>query len=250
MSEKLPYQTLLEGDLPLWVMRFVKAIGRAINRYSMIRDGDTVLLSASGGKDSLALALALSLRKKWLPIDYELKAVMINWKEYPIPEEYREKLAVFFTDLGYTFHIFDEEQYPSSFGGEFNCYLCSRNRRRILFDWANKEGIVKIAMGHHLDDLVETSLMNLCFRGAFETMKPVQPFFNGKIQVIRPMIEIHERQIQRLSEKYDLPVIKPVCPHDQTNIRSQLKSIVKSLVRIDPLTREHIYKAHHFEESV
>ena len=250
MSEKLPYQTLLEGDLPLWVMRFVKATGRAINRYLMIRDGDTVLLSASGGKDSLALALALSLRKKWLPIDYELKAVMINWKEHPIPEEYREKLAVFFTDLGYTFHIFDEEQYPSSFGGEFNCYLCSRNRRRILFDWADKEGIVKIAMGHHLDDLVETSLMNLCFRGAFETMKPVQPFFNGKIQVIRPMIEIHERQIQRLSEKYDLPVIKPVCPHDQTNIRSQLKSIVKSLVRIDPLTREHIYKAHHFEESV
>lgn len=250
MSEKLPYQTLLEGDLPLWVMRFVKATGRAINRYSMIRGGDTVLLSASGGKDSLALALALSLRKKWLPIDYELKAVMINWKEHPIPEEYREKLVVFFTDLGYTFHIFDEEQYPSSFGGEFNCYLCSRNRRRILFDWADKEGIVKIAMGHHLDDLVETSLMNLCFRGAFETMKPVQPFFNGKIQVIRPMIEIHERQIQRLSEKYDLPVIKPMCPHDQTNIRSQLKPIVKSLVRIDPLTREHIYKAHHFEESV
>jgi tRNA 2-thiocytidine biosynthesis protein TtcA len=250
MSEKLPYQALLEGDLPLWVMRFVKATGRAINRYSMIRDGDTILLSASGGKDSLALALALSLRKKWLPIDYALKAVMINWKEHPIPEEYREKLAVFFTDLGYTFHIFDEEQYPSSFGGEFNCYLCSRNRRRILFDRADREGIVKIAMGHHLDDLVETSLMNLCFRGTFETMKPVQPFFNGKIQVIRPMIEIHERQIRRLSERYDLPVIKPVCPHDRTNIRSQLKPIVKSLVRIDPLTREHIYKAHHFEESV
>ncbi|HNZ95441.1 MAG TPA: adenine nucleotide alpha hydrolase, partial [Sphaerochaeta sp.] len=74
MSEKLPYQTLLEGDLPPWVMRLVKATGRAINRYSMIRDGDTILLGTSGGKDSLALALALSLRKKWLPIDYTLKA--------------------------------------------------------------------------------------------------------------------------------------------------------------------------------
>ncbi len=145
MSEKLPYQTLLEGDLPPWVMRLVKATGRAINRYSMIRDGDTILLGTSGGKDSLALALALSLRKKWLPIDYTLKAVMINWKEHPIPEEFREKLAVFFTELGYAFHIVDEEQRPPSFKGEFNCYLCSRNRRRILFDWAENEGIVKIA---------------------------------------------------------------------------------------------------------
>ncbi len=246
MSEKLPYQTLLEGDLPPWVMRLVKATGRAINRYSMIRDGDTILLGTSGGKDSLALALALSLRKKWLPIDYALQAVMINWKEHPIPEEFREKLAVFFTELGYAFHIVDEEQRPPSFKGEFNCYLCSRNRRRILFDWAENEGIVKIALGHHLDDLVETSLINLCFRGSFDTMKPVQPFFNGKIQVIRPMIEIHERQIQRLSEIYDLPVSKPVCPYDRTNIRSQLKPIVRSLVKIDPLTREHIYKAHHF----
>ena len=140
MSEKLPYQTLLEGDLPLWVMRFVKATGRAINRYSMIRDGDTVLLSASGGKDSLALALALSLRKKWLPIDYELKAVMINWKEHPIPEEYR-KAAVFFTHLGYAF-IADEEQYPSSFGG-INHIMPQPSTNPLR---PGGQGIVKIAM--------------------------------------------------------------------------------------------------------
>lgn len=246
MSDLMAYQTLLDGNLPPWVLRFVKATGKAINRYSMITEGDTILLSASGGKDSLALALALSLRKKWLPIDYFLKAVMINWLEHPIPDEFRPKLHAFFTDLGYEFHIVDEMQHCASFGDEFNCYLCSRNRRRILFDWAAKEGIKKIAMGHHLDDLVETSLMNLCFRASFDTMKPVQEFFGGEIEIIRPMIEVHERLPKRLAAVYDLPVIKPVCPYDQTNIRARLKPIIAELSNIDSLTREHIYKAHHF----
>jgi len=103
-----------------------------------------------------------------------------------------------------------------------------------------------VAMGHHLDDLVETSLMNLCFRATFSTMQPVQPFFKGKIHIIRPMIEIHEDVTQRLADAYDLPVVKPVCPYDQTNIRARLKPIIKDLGRLDKLTREHIYHAHQF----
>ena len=74
----LSYRTLIDGDIPPWVMRFIKHTGKAINTYSMIREHDTVLLSASGGKDSLALALALSIRRTWLPIKYELKALMIK----------------------------------------------------------------------------------------------------------------------------------------------------------------------------
>ncbi len=71
-------ESLVEGDIPTWIRRFVKQTGRGINRFKMINQGDTVLLGISGGKDSLALALALSLRLKWLPITYNLKAVMIN----------------------------------------------------------------------------------------------------------------------------------------------------------------------------
>lgn len=78
-------------------------------------------------------------------------------------------------------------------------------------------------------------------------MQPVQPFFDGKINVIRPMIEIHESVTRRLAEAYDLPVVKPVCPYDQTNIRSRIKPIVKELSHLDKLSREHIYKAHHYE---
>ena len=250
MSEKLHYQDLINGDIPPWVMRFIKGVGKAINRYRMIQKDDEVVIAASGGKDSLALALALSLRRKWLPVTYSLKAVMIDWIEHPIPAEYREKLRKYFNDLDIEFILFEEHQFPESFNGEFNCYLCARNRRRVLFQYADRENARLIAMGHHLDDLAETTMMNLCFRANFSTMLPVQEFFDGKMHIIRPLIETRESVTRRLAECYDIPVVKPVCPYDQTNVRARLKPIISELSHIDKLTREHIYNAHDFSASV
>ena len=96
-------------------------------------------------------------------------------------------------------------------------------------------------MGHHLDDFVETAIINQCFHSRLYPMKPVQEFFDGKIKVIRPMIEVHESVTRRLANEYNLPVIKPVCPYDQTNIRAKVKPIVRELVRLNSLSREHIY---------
>ena len=248
--DKLPYEDLIAGDIPPWVMRFIKGTGKAINRYNMIQGGDDVLIAASGGKDSLALALALSIRRRWLPVSYTIRALMINWIEHPIPEEYRDKLAKYFDALSIDFTIVDERQFPESFKGDFNCYLCARNRRRILFEKAEETGTKLIAMGHHLDDLAETTMMNLCFRARFSTMLPVQEFFDGKIHIIRPLIETRESVTRRLAECYDLPVVKPVCPYDQTNVRARLKPIIQELSHIDKLTREHIYASHDFSECV
>ena len=248
--DKLPYIDLINGDIPPWVMRFIKGTGKAINQYRMIQGGDDILIAASGGKDSLALALALSIRRKWLPVSYTLRALMINWIEHPIPEGYREKLKEYFDALEIDFTIIDEKQFPDSFNGDFNCYLCARNRRRVLFQKAEETGTKLIAMGHHLDDLVETTLMNLCFRADFATMLPVQEFFDGRMHIIRPLIETRENITRRLAECYDLPVVKPVCPYDQTNVRARLKPVIQELSHIDKLTREHIYAAHDFSHSV
>ncbi|MGD1822313.1 MAG: ATP-binding protein [Pleomorphochaeta sp.] len=250
MCEKISYKKLIKGDIPPWIRRYIKQTGRTINKFDMIKDKETILLSVSGGKDSLALALALSLRKKWLPINYNLKAIMINWIEHPISDDAKERLIQFFKDLEIDFEIFDEPQYPVSFKGEFNCYLCSRNRRRILFNYAKDNNMKIIALGHHLDDLVETTLINTCFRGNFSTMLPVQEFFSSTLFIIRPMIEVHENVLIRLVNNYDLPVVKPVCPYDKTNIRSKLKPIISSLCHIDKLTREHIFKAHNFSDKI
>ncbi len=243
---QIPYTELIKGNIPPRVMRFIKHTGKTINTHQMIMSGDRVLLSVSGGKDSLALAAALSLRLKWLPVEYYLEALMIDWNEHPIGKEAEKNLYKFFDAFSIPFTIFHEDQFSQGFNGEFNCYLCSRNRRRILFEYADKNGFSLIATGHHLDDLVETTLMNLSKRGTFSTMLPIQEFFKGKLHIIRPMIEIHEHAIQRITSEYSFPVMKPVCPYDQSNIRSQIKPIVKQLVALDRYAREHIYHAHEF----
>ena len=81
-------------------------------------------------------------------------------------------------------------------------------------------------------------------------MQPVQPFFGGKLTIVRPMIEVRESTIRTIARRAELPVIKPVCPFDQTNVRSRLKPIISELSHIDKLTREHIYHAHQFEGRV
>lgn len=247
-EEKLSYRDLINGNIPPWVMRFVKAAGKTVSTYSMIDEGEKILIGASGGKDSLSLALALSLRRKWLQNPYFLEAVMIDWEEHPIDPVFRDKISLYFDDLSIPLTILDEKQFPTSFQDDFNCYLCSRNRRRILFSWAQEHGIRRIALGHHLDDLVETTLMNLCFRSDFSTMKPKMDFFDGRVEIIRPLIETKENVTRRIASVYDIPVIKPVCPYDQTNVRARLKPIVSSLCHIDKLTREHIYNAHDFSD--
>ncbi|MBQ3317928.1 MAG: adenine nucleotide alpha hydrolase [Spirochaetales bacterium] len=243
-SNKLSYRNIIDGNMSPWVMRFIKDVGKGINDFDMIRDKEKILLAVSGGKDSLALALALSLRRKWLPITYTLDAVMINWIEHPIEVSSRERLQKYFSDLDINFRIIDEPQFPTTAPENYNCYICARNRRRILFEIANRQGYRQIAMGHHLDDLVETTIMNLFFRGDFATMNPIQEFFDGDLYVIRPMIEIHESTLKRLAQTYDLPVVKPVCPYDQTNIRSSIKPIVKEICHLDRFAREHVMNAH------
>jgi tRNA 2-thiocytidine biosynthesis protein TtcA len=245
MQQMISYRKLIRGDMPPWVHRFIKLTGKGINSYGMIAEGERILLGISGGKDSLALALALSLRRKWLPINYELEALHINWIEHPVARENIEQLRVFFDELDIKFTSVDAHMFHEQYEQDFNCYHCSRNRRRILFDHAAERNIRQIALGHHLDDLVETSLMNLFFRADFSTMLPVQEFFDHKLYVIRPMTLVREQTIIRLAQQYDLPVVKPVCPYDQTNIRSSIKPLVGQLSRMDKLVREHIYKAHH-----
>ena len=113
-SNKLSYRNIIDGNMSPWVMRFIKDVGKGINDFDMIRDKEKILLAVSGGKDSLALALALSLRRKWLPITYTLDAVMINWIEHPIEESSRERLQKYFSDLDINFRIIDEPQFPTT----------------------------------------------------------------------------------------------------------------------------------------
>jgi tRNA 2-thiocytidine biosynthesis protein TtcA len=237
-------EQLLTYGIPPWLKRFCKQAGKGINQFGMIGDKDRILLGISGGKDSMAMALALSLRKQWLPINYQLHAAIIEWKEYPFPDKTREAFEHFFDLLGIPTTILQARMFSHSFEGEFNCYLCSRNRKRILFDEADRQNISKVALGHHLDDIVETTLINMCLRGKLDTMQPYQEFFDGKLAIIRPLCEVRESTIENVISRVELPRFVVPCPLKDTNVRSKMKPIVGELSSLNRYAREHIFRAY------
>ncbi|MCF7928292.1 MAG: adenine nucleotide alpha hydrolase [Spirochaetales bacterium] len=234
---------IVEHGPPPWLHRFIKQTGRGINHHRMISADDTVLIGISGGKDSLSLALALSLRKRWLPIDYRLHALLIDWQEHPLPAADLVRLEEFFEIIKVPFEIRRTTMFPGSFRGDFNCYLCSRNRKRILFERARELNTGIIALGHHQDDIIETTLINMIYRGRFSTMMPVQNFFDGKVQIIRPMCEVPGTIPQRVGSRLELPVTQPDCPYRENNLRDRFRPILEELFRLDRHAREHLYQS-------
>ena len=221
---------------------FCRRVGRGINRFRMIEDGDRILIGVSGGKDSLSLAWALKKRMEWVPIKYQLFALLIEWKEYTFSSEAMNRVENFFDSLEIPLKKVKTTIYPPSFR-EFNCYLCARNRKRILFEEARDREIDKIALGHTMDDIVETTLLNLFFRGEFATMMPVQSFFRGKLKILRPMCEVEEKKVIQFARRFNLPVISNDCPNKDTNQRNIMKDIVRQLSRHNRQVRKNIYRS-------
>jgi tRNA 2-thiocytidine biosynthesis protein TtcA len=222
---------------------FIKKVGRGINRHRMIEPGEKILISVSGGKDSLALCLALQERKKWVPMDYELHGLFIDWREYPAGAENRKRLQEFMDSLNIPCRIVEAGIYPNTYDKPFNCYICSRNRKRILFQEAERLGLCKVAVGHHLDDIIETTLMNLFFKGEIATMLPVQDFFDGRIKIIRPMCEVEEKDVLRLQKFYPLPVFDIHCPRKLNSQRDFFKDLIRQVKRLNKHVKDNLYNA-------
>ncbi len=222
---------------------FAKKVGRGINRFNMIADGDHILIAVSGGKDSLALCAALVERKKWVPIRYDCTALHIEWREYPLEKAAGDRLAAFLDRLNIPLIRVQADMFPSNGQKSFNCYICSRKRKHIFFQEAEKRGISKIALGHHLDDIIETTLLNLFFRGEFSTMMPVQDFFQGLFQIIRPMCEVEESEIIRLDKYFPLPIVSIDCPRKQQNQRVLLKSVIQRMESVNKQVKQNLYRA-------
>ncbi|HTX72694.1 MAG TPA: ATP-binding protein [Rectinemataceae bacterium] len=251
----------LEGDLPPWLERFLSTVGRAIHRHQMIPEGEAVLVGVSGGKDSLACAVALALRRRRLRSPYRLHAALVDWSDAPCRGEEIAALAELFALLSVPFSVipgrhrsvagrWEPETVALSMTGEsaqasagYGCYSCARERKRLIFQEARRLGCSRVAFGHHLDDFVGTALMNLCFRGRLEPMEPLRSFFGGEISLIRPLCELPESKIRTLAERLELPVVPSRCPQAGRNLRDRLKPLVADLAKMDKLVREKVYRA-------
>lgn len=237
------FKALFRGEIPPYLHRLVKRIGKTINEFDMLPAGSRAMVAISGGKDSLALALALSLRRKWMPVSYDLEAVMVEWREHALSDSQAAALDEYFDAIEVPFTRIPTGMFPESFKGRFNCFLCARNRKRVLFDEMRRRGIDRLAVGHHLDDIAETTLINLSMRGSFSTMMPVQQFFEGRVKLIRPMAEIPEEKVIAVHREFELPVVSIDCPYRERNIRSDLKPLIRELGRLNSRARQNIYRA-------
>ena len=224
--------------------KMMKYFRRAVIDYSMIADEKAIMVGLSGGKDSLALVYLLS---KFLPnskYKYRLAAGHIGLG-HETPEEvetlrsYCQNLGVEFfyepTDISKVVFEIREETNP--------CSLCAKMRRGALNSMAKRNGFDKIALGHHLDDVVETLMLNMCFEGRVDSFKPVTYLSNQDVTVIRPLIYIQEQTIRTFAAQEKLPVVASCCPANGKTKREDMKSTITAVSEFCPQARYRMLRA-------
>ncbi len=183
-------------------------VGSAVSDYRMIERGDRIMVCLSGGADSYTMLDMLMGLKKAAPIDFDLIAVNLDQKQPGFPERI---LPDYLESLGIEHRIVEEDTFSVVKNviaeGKTTCSLCSRLRRGILYNTAEKLGATKIALGHHADDMVETLFLNMFFNGRLKSMPPKLVSDDRRNMVIRPMAYVRETIIKAYAELRQFPII-------------------------------------------
>ena len=226
--------------------RLAKKTTKAIVDYQMIEDGDRIMVGLSGGKDSWALLQILDVLRQRAPIRFSLVAVNVDsgYKAYKHDviartcEERGWELRIEHTDIGELIEdILDANQTP--------CSLCARLRRGVLYRIAGEIGATKIALGHHMDDFIETLLLNLFFAGSLKAMPAKLVSDNGAHVVIRPLVYAGEDEARAYAKESELPIIGCCCPAcgDLALQRQRVKRMLLDLELEHPGVKQSMLKA-------
>jgi tRNA 2-thiocytidine biosynthesis protein TtcA len=220
-------------------------VGKAIADYKMIEEGDRVMVCLSGGKDSYTmLDMLLSLQRS-APVRFEVHAVNLDQKQPGFPEHV---LPEYLGSLDIPWHVIEQDTYsvvkrliPE---GRTMCSLCSRMRRGALYRWADENGMTKIALGHHREDILETFFLNLFYGGKLKAMPPKLLSDDGRHIVIRPLAYVPEREIARYARARKFPIIPcTLCGSQTTLQREAVGRMLAEWERAYPGRIESIYAA-------
>ena len=225
--------------------RLCRLVGQAVADFSMIEDGDTVMVCLSGGKDSYGMLDVLLSMQSRSPVSYQLIAVNLDQKQPGFPEHI---LPDYLTKLGVPFHIEEQDTYsvvkeliPE---GKTTCSLCSRLRRGILYGVAEKLGATKIALGHHRDDMMETTVLNMLFNGTLKALPPKLRSDDGKHIVIRPLAYVREEELANYAILRDFPIIPcDLCGSQENLKRKEVKVLLKDWESRYPGSGDSIFAA-------
>ena len=220
-------------------------MGKALHSRDMIRDGDHVMVAVSGGKDSLSLLWLLREGMRRVPISYRITAVHLD---PGFGAGSGERMEAFFLEHGFEHSVILSRFGPLAHSAENRenpCFLCSRLRRKTLFELARDMGCNKIAFGHHKDDVIETFFLNIFYGASISTMAPVQRFFSGKLCIIRPLFMIDEKIIKRYAESMGWRDIPLGCPTARSSKRDEIRVMLSRFYESNKKVKGNIFHALH-----
>ena len=218
--------------------RFMKGIVQ----YGLIEEGDKILVGLSGGKDSLALLELLARRSRIYKPRFSVVAVHVVMTNIAYESD-MDYLRTYAEGLGVPFVRYETSFDPSTDNRKSPCFLCSWNRRKALFTVAKEHGCNKIALGHHMDDILETLLMNMTFQGAFSTMPPRLVMRKFDMTIIRPMCLVHESDLVEMAALRGYRKQIKNCPYEKDSHRSEMKDVLKRLEAMNPEARFSLWSS-------
>ena len=228
--------------------QITKLFGKALRKYGLVVDGDYILAGLSGGKDSMALLRLLALRSRIFKPRFRVEAAFVRMTKIPYQndETYLQEYA---ESLGVKLHIVETSFDESTDHRHTPCFLCSWNRRKALFNLAQELGCNKIALGHNLDDLMQTALMNMTFVGRFEAMTPLLQMNRMPIAIIRPLCLIREADVEEYAQRQGFRKQLKNCPYENDSHRHDMKSIIAQLEQMNPEFSYSLLRALHLQDN-
>ena len=224
------------------MQKLIGLVRRCIEDYDMIRPGDRIGVGVSGGKDSLALLVFLAELRKYNHNPFEIEAITIDMglgMDYRGIEQLCAQLDVPYTVIHTQIApiIFEHRKEKNP------CSMCAKMRRGALNEALLGKGLNKLALGHHYDDAVETFVMSLIYEGRISCFQPVTDLDRTGIIQIRPMLYVHEKSIDAMCVRQNLPVIENRCPVDKETKRAEIKQLIYDLSATYPDLKDRIFGA-------